>query len=142
MHPALRALSMVPPFLTALLSFATICKVHTRLPAVVSSFFSPLGESYARYKVLQVRAHIEVCLGLVLVVGVFTVRAAPISALLYWNFMMMRYMMSPWTQASFRRLDGILDPFLGGVPLMGHSYRVLTKFLYSFVDPDSRKSGS
>lgn len=140
LHPVVRTVSLVPPFLTGLLSFATICKVHPRLPAALRDFFAPLADSSARYQILQKRADIEVGLGLILIVAVVCVRAAPISALLFWNFMMMRYMMSPWTQASFRKLNGILSPVLGYIPGISHAYAALTKFLFSFVDPESRKT--
>lgn len=142
LHPVLRLLALVPPFLAATLSFATICKVHPRLPGAIRDFFSPLAESSARYQILEVRANIEVGLGLILIVAVFTVRAAPITALLFWNFMMMRYMMSPWTQATFRKLDGFLNPVLVRVPLVNTGYTALKRFLFSFVDPSTRKSGS
>lgn len=141
MHPALRTFALVPAFLTALLSFAQICKAHSRLPASVRDFFSPLAEVSARYQVMQGRADAEVALGFVLVAAMFAGRAVPISILLFWNFMMMRYMMSSWTQASFRKLDGVLSRVLGKIPGISHLYAFVKRKLYSFVDPESRKAG-
>jgi len=68
-------------------------------------------------------------------------KAAPISAMLFWNFMMMRYMMSAWTQASFRKIDAALSPILGRIPGIGRLYDMLKRGLYSFVDPEARRSG-
>jgi len=141
MHPAIRTFALVPAFLSALLSFAQICKAHARLPSKVRDFFSPLAEISARYQVMQGRADSEVVLGFVLIGGMLTARAAPISVLLFWNFMMMRYMMSSWTQASFRKVDGLLNPVLGRIPGISHLYSLLKKQLYGFVDPESRRAG-
>lgn len=141
LHPGIRMFALVPPSLTALLSFSQICKVHTRLPNVVRDFFSPLAEVSARYQVMQGRATAEVALGFVLIIGVFTVRAAPITALLFWNFMMMRYMMSPWTKASFRKIDSFVDPVLSKIPGISHGYAAMKRSLYGFVDPESRRAG-
>lgn len=138
-HPFVRTLALVPPFLTALLSFSTICKVHPRLPAKIKDFFAPLAEQSARYQVMQVRADSEVALGVILVGAVFCIKAAPISALLFWNFMMMRYMMSPWTQATFRKIDGVMGPLLSKIPLVCRGYAALKRGMFSFVDPEARK---
>mmetsp|Transcript_12070 Transcript_12070/g.28346 ORF Transcript_12070/g.28346 Transcript_12070/m.28346 type:complete len:322 (+) Transcript_12070:44-1009(+) len=141
MHQAIRTLALVPPFLTALLSFAQICKAHRRLPGAVANFFSPLAEISARYQVMQARANAEVGLGFILIGGVVTGRVAPMSALLFWNFMMMRYMMSSWTQVSFRKIDCCLSPVLEKVPGINKLYALLKQKLYSFVDPESRRAG-
>jgi len=141
MHGAIRIIALIPAFLTALLSFAQICKHHTRLPTVVRNFFSPLAEISARYQVMGGRADAEVALGFILIGGMFTGRAVPISVLLFWNFMMMRYMMSSWTQASFRKIDGVLSPVLGRIPGISSLYALLKRNLYSFVDPESRRAG-
>eukprot|EP00747_Dinoflagellata_sp_TGD_P211776 gnl/TRDRNA2_/TRDRNA2_84963_c0_seq1.p1 gnl/TRDRNA2_/TRDRNA2_84963_c0~~gnl/TRDRNA2_/TRDRNA2_84963_c0_seq1.p1 ORF type:complete len:320 (+),score=52.49 gnl/TRDRNA2_/TRDRNA2_84963_c0_seq1:45-1004(+) len=141
LHNLLRLLALVSPFLTALMTFAQICKSHTRLPNWIRDFFSPLSEASARYQIMGRRADAEVILGVILVGAVFAMQAAPISALLFWNFMMMRYMMSPWTQASFRKVDGALSLVLGKIPLVRNAYAAFKRFLYSFVDPESRKAG-
>lgn len=141
LHSAIRIFALVPSFLTALLSFSQICKHHARLPAFVRDYFSPLAEISARYRVMQIRADLEVALGFTLVGGVFAAKAAPISALLFWNFMMMRYMMSSWTQASFRKIDNLLNPVLGKIPGIGNLYTLLKRQLYGFVDPESRRAG-
>eukprot|EP00927_Polykrikos_kofoidii_P026822 TRINITY_DN23816_c0_g1_i2.p1 TRINITY_DN23816_c0_g1~~TRINITY_DN23816_c0_g1_i2.p1 ORF type:complete len:336 (+),score=52.30 TRINITY_DN23816_c0_g1_i2:109-1008(+) len=126
LHPWIRTLALVPPFFTSLLSFGQICKEHTRLPGVIRDFFSPLGELSARYKVMKIRAHIQV---------------APVSVLLFWNFMKMRYMTSPWTQASFTSIDNCLHPVLSRIPGVARLYAASKRFLYSFVDPNSKQSG-
>merc|ERR1712060_123564 len=56
LHPAIRMFALVPPSLTALLSFSQICKAHTRLPNVVRDFFAPIAGVSARYQVMQFRA--------------------------------------------------------------------------------------
>lgn len=139
LHQVVRTLALVPPFLTALLSFTQICAAHSRLPDAVRDFFAPLAEMSARYQVMQGRADSEVLLGFVLIIAVFAVRAAPISALLFWNFMMMRYMMSPWTQASFKKIDGYVNPVLSNIPLIRNGYAALKRGLYSLVDPQTRQ---
>mmetsp|Transcript_18967 Transcript_18967/g.43045 ORF Transcript_18967/g.43045 Transcript_18967/m.43045 type:complete len:325 (+) Transcript_18967:94-1068(+) len=141
LHPAIRTFALLPPFLTALLSYSLICKQHARLPKAMKDFFSPLAEVSARYQVMQARSDTEVVLGLLLVGGVFAIRVAPISALLFWNFMMMRYMMSSWTQASFRKIDGFLNPVLGRIPGISYLYNAAKRWFYSFVDPESRRAG-
>jgi len=141
LHQTIRTLALVPPFITALLSFAQICKFHANVPAFIRNFFSPLAEISARWRAMQARADLEVGLGFVIVGGVFMGRAAPISALLFWNFMMMRYMMNEWTKASFRKIDGVLNPILGKIPGISRLYEMLKHGLYSFVDPESGRSG-
>jgi len=141
LHPAVRTFALAPPVLTALLTFSQICKAHTRLPPSVRDFFSPLAETSARYRIMQIRAHLEVALGFVLVVAVFMVKAAPISGLFFWNFMMMRYMMSPWTQSSFRAIDNAISPVATKIPVVRNGYAALKRSLYGFVDPESKRAG-
>jgi len=141
LHQVVSTLALVPPFITALLSFAQICKFHAKLPAFIRNFFSPLADISARYRAFQARADLELGLGFVIIGGVFMGKAAPISAMLFWNFMMMRYMMSAWTQASFRKIDAALSPILGRIPGISRLYDMLKRGLYSFVDPEARRSG-
>merc|ERR1712032_919173 len=142
LHQAIRVLALVPTSSTALLSFAQICKHHRKLPVAIKDFFSPLAEARARYQLMKFRAYVEVVLGFVLIFGVFTVRAAPISVLLFWNFMIMRYIMSSWTQAVFRTIDSNLDPVLSKIPGLREGYAALKRMLYSFVDPDNKRSSA
>eukprot|EP00403_Amphidinium_massartii_P024840 CAMPEP_0178386830 /NCGR_PEP_ID=MMETSP0689_2-20121128/8763_1 /TAXON_ID=160604 /ORGANISM="Amphidinium massartii, Strain CS-259" /LENGTH=377 /DNA_ID=CAMNT_0020007181 /DNA_START=29 /DNA_END=1163 /DNA_ORIENTATION=+ len=141
MHFIIRLLALAVPFLTALMSFAQICKHHPKLPPIVQDFFAPLTDKNARYQVMDLRAKVELALGIALVIGVIMMRAAPFSGLLFWNFMMMRYMMSPWTQEAFRQLDAYVSPRIHPVYPLRRGYRGLKKFLYSFVDPEKRKKG-
>jgi len=142
LHPVVRTMALAPPTLTALMSISSIAKNYPKLPKKVKEFFEPLSGVSARYQLKQIRADVEVFLGVILVVAVLAMRAAPISALLFWNFMMMRYMMNSWTQATFRKIDGALDPMLGSLPLVGRAYAALKRTLYSFVDPDKKKGSS
>lgn len=141
LHPFVRIMALGSPFLTALMSFAQICRAHTRLTISVREFFAPLAETHARHQVMQVRADVEVFLGFALVVAVFTIRAAPISALLFWNFMMMRYMMSEYTQVAFKKLDVTLSPVLCRIPVIKLAYASVKRNMYGFVDPESRRAG-
>uniref|UniRef100_A0A7S1AJV5 Uncharacterized protein n=1 Tax=Noctiluca scintillans TaxID=2966 RepID=A0A7S1AJV5_NOCSC len=141
MHPVLRICALVPPFLTAVLSFAQISQAHERVPRFIHNFFAPLSETSARYQVMQVRADIEVGLGVILLVSVFLFRSAPLCALLFWNFMILRYMISPWTQASFRKIDSLFSPVLSRIPLVSTLYTKTKNLVYSFVDPSSKRKG-
>eukprot|EP00746_Dinoflagellata_sp_MGD_P072503 gnl/MRDRNA2_/MRDRNA2_294212_c0_seq1.p1 gnl/MRDRNA2_/MRDRNA2_294212_c0~~gnl/MRDRNA2_/MRDRNA2_294212_c0_seq1.p1 ORF type:complete len:153 (+),score=12.29 gnl/MRDRNA2_/MRDRNA2_294212_c0_seq1:2-460(+) len=134
-----RIFALIPPSLTVLLSFAQICRSHTALPEFVRSFFDPLAEVSARYQVMQKRADIEMALSFILIFAAFTARAPPISVLLYWNFMMMRYMMNAFTQASYRKVDDVVNPVLSRIPIVRNGWFALKRFLYSFVDPEKRK---
>merc|ERR1719491_2584101 len=140
-HPTLRTISLAPSFLTALMSFAQICKNHAKLPASVRDFFGPLAEPKARFQIMKVRSHVEVGLGFLLLGGIFAAMAAPFSALLYWNFMVMRYMMSSWTQHTFLIIDGKLNPVLGKIPGIKQGYAALKRSLFGFVDPQSKRAG-
>mmetsp|Transcript_165282 Transcript_165282/g.525238 ORF Transcript_165282/g.525238 Transcript_165282/m.525238 type:complete len:364 (-) Transcript_165282:60-1151(-) len=138
LHPYLRIFAITPFFLTAVLSFAQICKNHPTLPAWVADFFAPLSNSVARFRIMELRGHSEVAVGFALMAGVLSGRAAPFAALLFWNFMMMRYMMSSWTQSSFRKIDNTLNPVLGKIPIIRSGYASLKRKMYGFVDPESR----
>mmetsp|Transcript_111074 Transcript_111074/g.265149 ORF Transcript_111074/g.265149 Transcript_111074/m.265149 type:complete len:250 (+) Transcript_111074:61-810(+) len=140
LHPKVRLLAVVPLFLTALLSLAQICKFHEKLPSLVRDFWSPLATITARKQVMRARADIEVALGLIMLVGVFFMLCAPVSVILFWNCMMMRYMMSSWTQESFRRLDTALSP-VRKVPGLKQGYEALRSWVYSYVDPSSKSAG-
>lgn len=141
LHPIVQVFSLTSPFLTALMSFAQICSAYSRLRASVREFFEPLAAPHARQKVMQFRADMEVLLGFVLVAAVLTVRAAPISALLYWNLMMMRYIMSGFTQDAFKKIDDALSPTLGRTPVVKLGYGFVKRNMYGFVDPESRRAG-
>lgn len=141
LHPYLRTFSMLPFFLTAVMSFAQICKNHPTLSPRVRDFFSPLANSVARYHLMEWRGHLEVVVGLLLLIGTPTGYATPFSALLYWNWMMMRYMMSRWTQHSFSKIDNAIGPALGKIPGIKFAYAALKRWLYGFVDPESRRAG-
>eukprot|EP00439_Symbiodinium_sp_Y106_P077783 s1295_g16.t1 len=107
----------------------------------VRDFWSPLASAKARKQVMKRRADVELVVGLVMLTGVFLFVCAPITVILFWNFMMMRYMMSTWTQDSFQRLDGLLSPVLTSVPGVKQAYQALQAWLYSFVDPNSKSAG-
>jgi len=141
LHPYLRILALTSPFLSALLSFSQICKNHSTMPGWVQEFFAPLAEPAARFKVMRVRGHIEVAFGIVLMASVFVAMAAPFAVLMFWNVMMMRYMMSHWTQQAFQDIDDILKPRCERIPGMKQGYAALKSKLYGFVDPESSKSG-
>lgn len=137
-----RMFALIPPSLTVLLAFAQICRSHTALPSFVRNFFDPLAEVSARYQVMQTRADIEMALSFILIFAAFTGRAPPITVVLYWNFMMMRYMMNAFTQASYRKVDAVLNPVFGRIPIVRNGYAALKRFLFSFVDPQRRQQGS
>lgn len=141
LHPDLRMLALIPSVLTALLSISSICKGSASLPKFVRDFFSPLAQVSARHQVMQARSHIEVLLGVVLIVGVFIFYAAPISVILYWNFMMMRYMTNSWTQGTFQKIDRTLEPIFGGIPGVRNLYIIAKSKLYGFVDPEAKRGG-
>jgi len=141
LHPKVRLLAVLPLFLTALLSLGQICKFHIRLPSFVRDFWSPLASAKARKQVMRARADVEVGLGIIMVVGALGMYCAPITVILFWNFMMMRYMMSSWTQDSFQRMDKLLSPVLLKVPGIKQGYQALKGWLYSYVDPESKSAG-
>eukprot|EP00933_Yihiella_yeosuensis_P059007 TRINITY_DN5989_c0_g5_i1.p1 TRINITY_DN5989_c0_g5~~TRINITY_DN5989_c0_g5_i1.p1 ORF type:complete len:324 (+),score=52.64 TRINITY_DN5989_c0_g5_i1:62-1033(+) len=141
LHPIVRTLALASPFLTALVSFAQICKHKKKMPKVVRDFFSPLAQASAREQVFKVRAHCEVALGFMMIIGVFGLICAPVTVILYWNFIMMRYMMSAPTVDSFKIIDTHLSGTIGKVPGLGHGYRAFKDWLYGFVDPKSSSSG-
>merc|ERR1712060_805948 len=101
-----------------------------------------LTEISVRYRIMQARADFELMLGILVVIGVFTKLSSPMSPLLVWNFLMMRYTLSPWTQASFRKIDGVLNPILGKIPLVSTLYSKLKNFMHSFTDPAQRSNSS
>jgi len=136
---SVRACAMVSPFLTALLSVAMLAKSKPGLGLL--GVLKNLADPANSYKVMQVRSDSEVFLGFGLIVATVALKSSPMSALLYWNFMMMRYMMNEWTKASFRKVDGVLDPVLGRIPLVKNAYAAIKRGLYSFVDPVQRQSG-
>lgn len=141
-HWGVRVVALVPFTLTAVLELAQICHNHAGLPEKVRDFAAPLAGPAARWRVMEVRGHAEVAVGMVLLGSVFAGVSAPFGCLLFWNFMMVRYMMSCWTQASFRRIDRMLAPACDKVPGVKQGYASLRRFLYSFVDPGSKKAGS
>ncbi|CAK9047212.1 unnamed protein product [Durusdinium trenchii] len=141
LHTKVRLLAVLPMFLTALLSFGQICKFHKQLPDFVRDFWSPLATAKARKQVMRARADVEVALGLIMVVGALFMLCAPITVILFWNFMMMRYMMSSWTQDSFQRIDHCLSPVLMRVPGVKQGYQAVKAWLYSYVDPESKSAG-
>merc|ERR1711920_45720 len=109
------------------MSLAQISK-HAKIkgvPTFIASKIETFADIHVRYQIMQARADAEVMLGFFLIVGVFTKLASPLSPLLIWQFLMMRYAMSPWTQATFRKIDGILNPVLGKIPLVSTLYSKL-----------------
>lgn len=140
-HAAVQIISLGPPVLTAVLSFAVLCKAHSTVPQFLSNMLEPLTDINTRYQVMQIRADTEVVLAFSLL-GFALAGAGPlISVLLFWNFLTLRYMMSAWTQASFRKIDGLLEPVLGRIPGIKQGYSALKRGLYTFVDPARRGAG-
>mmetsp|Transcript_88380 Transcript_88380/g.248996 ORF Transcript_88380/g.248996 Transcript_88380/m.248996 type:complete len:314 (+) Transcript_88380:67-1008(+) len=142
LHKSLAVVGLVPSFLMALLSVAQIAKACDRVPGFLRKAFSPMAEPSAQYPMMQVKADAEVGAGFFLIVGVFMGLSSPMSPLLYWNVMTIRYAMSAWTQASFRKIDGLLSLVLGRIPLVSTVYSKLKDFLYGFVDPARRRQAS
>eukprot|EP00927_Polykrikos_kofoidii_P075544 TRINITY_DN71804_c0_g1_i1.p1 TRINITY_DN71804_c0_g1~~TRINITY_DN71804_c0_g1_i1.p1 ORF type:complete len:361 (+),score=65.37 TRINITY_DN71804_c0_g1_i1:78-1085(+) len=135
LHRGIALMALGPPAITSMLSFAQICKSHSGVPGRLRDIFSPLSDISVRYELMQHRSDGEVLLGVVLIGAVFMGLAVLMAPLLFWNMLMMRYRMSAWTQASFRKIDGIFNPVLGRIPLINKSYDGLKNMLYSLVDP-------
>lgn len=140
-HAAVQIISLSPPVLTAMLAFSVLCKAHPVLPGFVRNMLEPLTGINMRYQVMQVRADTEVVLAFSLLGFALAGAGSLISVLLFWNYLTLRYMMSAWTQASFRKVDGMLEPVLGKIPGIKQGYAALKRGLYNFVDP-ARKGGS
>lgn len=137
-HKAFRVLALVPFGLAALVSLASSCRYSSGMPGFLGRALAPLTEVSARYQLMQARADSELLLGLALVVGAFTQLCAPLSPVLYWNVMTMRYALSPWTQASYRKIDGLLSPVLSRIPGVSMLYIKFKALLHGFAVPSER----
>jgi len=137
-HRAVPVLALVPLAITALLSLGEIFKASRVLSGLrLARAFAPLSEISTRYKLMQARADGEVMLGIFVVVGIFWKLTSPIIIFCHWNFLMMRYTVSPWTQAAFRKIDGILSPTLGRIPGVSTVYAKFKDLLYNFASSQS-----
>mmetsp|Transcript_114631 Transcript_114631/g.214636 ORF Transcript_114631/g.214636 Transcript_114631/m.214636 type:complete len:311 (+) Transcript_114631:32-964(+) len=132
-QPAIYIVALVPFALTAIMSLAMICKHYPQMPGLLR-FLTPLAEISARYTLMQARSDSEVMLGFVFIAGVFLKVNSFMHPLLYWNMMRMRYTMTPWTQASFRKVDGFLSPILDKIPGVSTLYSKLKDALHNFAD--------
>jgi len=141
-HKAFRTLALMPMGMAALVSLAMLCKYCPGpLPGVVVRRMIPLTEVSAKYQLMQLRSDSEVVLGLALTVGAFMRMCAPMTTVLYWNVITMRYALSPWTQASFRKVDGVLNPVLGRIPGISTLYTKFKTFLHNFASPSADSGG-
>lgn len=141
-HDAVYIVVLLPFMITGALSLAIICKNSPKAPVFIKGPMSALADVSIRYALLQARADSEVMLGFILIVGVFTQLNNPMHPLLYWNVMRMRYIMMPWTQASFRKIDGLLNPVLGKIPGISTIYSKFKNLLHSFADVSSQQTGA
>lgn len=132
-HAAFRLLVLVPFALTAIVSVAGISFFHEGTPSLLKRLFAPISDVSIRYQLMQIRADTEVGLIFGLIVGSITRIASPLAPLMCGNVLMARYASSPWTQASFRKVDGVLDPVLGRVPGLGKLYGKMKCILYNFA---------
>lgn len=139
MSAAMQVLGTMPFFLTALLSFGQICKSQGS-GGFIERRVAPLAEVSNRYQIMQMRAHLEVAIGIAFVAGVFTKMNSPMSPLLWWNLLSMRYAMSPWTQSTFRSLDGSLSRVLGRIPVVSTVYDKMKGAMHHFAT--NRQQGS
>merc|ERR1712154_129737 len=99
-HQAFRTLAIMPMGLAALVSLAMLCRYASGpVPGAVVRLMTPLTEVSARWQLMQLRSDSEVFLGLALTVGTFMRMCAPLTTVLYWNVITMRYALSPWTKA-------------------------------------------
>lgn len=138
-HKAFRTLAIMPMGLAALVSLAMLCRYSSApVPAMVRRLLTPLTEVSARYQLMQLRSDTEVMLGVTLTVGAFMRLCAPLTTVLYWNIITMRYALSPWTQASFRKVDGVLSPVLGRIPGVSSLYVKFKNMLHNFAVPGER----
>lgn len=134
-NKAFRVLALMPVGLTALMSFTMICRHCGALPGFVVRAVTPLTEVSLRYQLMQTKADSEVMLGVALIVGAVSGVCTPLSPLLFWNVLSMRYALSPWTQASFRKVDGFLSPVLGRIPGVSTLYGKFKDVLHNFAVP-------
>lgn len=141
-HAAVYLVALVPFVITGVLSFAIICKSSPIIPTFIKGSMTALADVSTRYLLLQARADSEVMLGFVLIAGVFTQLNTVMHPLLYWNVMRMRYSMMPWTQASFRKIDGLLYPVLGKIPGISIVYSKFKNLLHGFADVTSQQAGA
>ena len=68
-----------------------------------------------RVEITQIKSHIEVFLGFLSIVLVFTGRLAPIFPIFFWQYLRIKHVVSSFTQLSFQALDTqLLRRFLPG----------------------------
>ncbi|XP_026191365.1 uncharacterized protein LOC34621418 [Cyclospora cayetanensis] len=111
---------MASPLITGSLVLAQILREGNGLPSFITnlrfmrSFTSFLDQK--RYRALQLRADLEVYYGLFffiwsLVRMQFSLSDFILPAYLYWQLQKLRYQMCPYSQASVRRVDGLILSF-------------------------------
>ena len=61
-----------------------------------------------RVEITKVKCYLEIAMGLLSIFMLFTGRIAPIFPIFFWQYMRIKYLMSNFTQVSFRDLDAKL----------------------------------
>mmetsp|Transcript_141297 Transcript_141297/g.451607 ORF Transcript_141297/g.451607 Transcript_141297/m.451607 type:complete len:156 (+) Transcript_141297:3-470(+) len=140
-HKAFRKLALLPFSLAAFSSFAMICRHSGGVPGIVARAAGPFTEASTRYKLMQSRADTEVMLGFALLLGTIAGSLPFFCPLVYWNILSLRYVSSPWTQASFRKADGWFSPVLKRIPGVSTLCTKLKGFLHNWAMPSERGAG-
>ncbi|CEM06507.1 unnamed protein product [Vitrella brassicaformis CCMP3155] len=143
---------LVPPAMTAFMAIVEFSEVRAgpmkqivvqKMPSMaasfdqVTTFARNMGRQ--RYQIMGWRADCEVGIGFLLILLAFGRRMSPLTVFIYWSTMRLRYMMSAFTQASFRKLDTSITRLLAA-PMVPSAvmtiYQKIRSYCYSFVDED------
>mmetsp|Transcript_22302 Transcript_22302/g.47804 ORF Transcript_22302/g.47804 Transcript_22302/m.47804 type:complete len:328 (+) Transcript_22302:13-996(+) len=93
-------------------------------------------EPKRKQTVLQLRSDIEVGVVFLLITMALLSQGNVVLPLIFLNFMRIRYLVNPFTQASFKKVDSRVSPMFEKIPGVGWVWNKFKGFLYSCVDKD------
>ena len=100
------------------------------------------AQSVDKRKWVLLKQDVEVAIGVYLLLALLTPWGSVLELILYWQFLRIKYVLSPYLQVSFHNLKHLVDPLLTGRPVVGRVWEKLKEFGAYMVSTDRKQASS
>ena len=93
-------------------------------------------------KWVLLKQDIEVAIGVYLTLSVLTPWGSILETILYWQYLRIKYVLSPYLQVSFHNLKHFLDPLLAGRMVVGTAWAKVQQFGAYMVSTERKQAST
>lgn len=98
------------------------------------------AQKVEKRKWVLLKQDLEVAIGVYLVLSILTPWGSIFEMILYWQYLRIKYVLSPYLQVAFHNLKHFLDPLLAGRAVVGTAWQKLQQFGAYMVSTERKQS--